>query len=122
MPAPRVLMVYPRFGSHSFWSYHASCEFIGAKYPTAPLGLITVAAMLPPSWDVRLVNRNTEELTDDDLQWADMVMTGGMMVQQPDTLRIIEMCRARRTPVVVGGPDATSSPHVYKAAHFQVLG
>jgi radical SAM superfamily enzyme YgiQ (UPF0313 family) len=122
MQAPRVLMVYPRFGSHSFWSYHASCEFLGAKYPTAPLGLITVAAMLPPSWDVRLINRNTEELTEDDLRWADMVMTGGMMVQQPDTLRIIEMCRARGTPVVVGGPDATSSPHVYKAANFRVLG
>jgi radical SAM superfamily enzyme YgiQ (UPF0313 family) len=122
MQAPRVLMVYPRFSSHSFWSYHASCEFLGAKYPTAPLGLITVAAMLPPTWDVRLINRNTEELTEADLQWADMVMTGGMMVQQPDTLRIIEMCRARGTPVVVGGPDATSSPHVYKAAHFQVLG
>jgi radical SAM superfamily enzyme YgiQ (UPF0313 family) len=122
MQAPHVLMVYPGFGSHSFWSYHASCEFLGAKYPTAPLGLITVAAMLPPAWEVRLVNRNTEELSEDDLRWADMVMTGGMMVQQPDTLRIIDMCRARGLPVVIGGPDATSSPHVYKAANFRVLG
>lgn len=122
MAPTRVLMVYPRFSSLTFWSYQASCDFLGAKYPTAPLGLITVAAMLPAEWDIRLVNRNTEELSEDDLDWADMVMTGGMMVQQPDTLRIIDMCRARGKPVVVGGPDATSSPHVYKSADFQVLG
>jgi radical SAM superfamily enzyme YgiQ (UPF0313 family) len=115
-------MVYPRFNALSFWNYQASCEFVGTKYPTAPLGLITVAAMLPSAWDIRLINRNTEELADDDLQWADMVMTGGMMVQQPDTLRLIELCRQRGKPVVVGGPDVTSSPHVYKAADFQVLG
>lgn len=122
MTTVRVLMVYPRFSSLTFWSYQASCDFLGAKYPTAPLGLITVAAMLPAEWDIRLVNRNTEELSEDDLDWADMVMTGGMMVQQPDTLRIIDMCRARGKAVVVGGPDATSSPHVYKSADFQVLG
>jgi radical SAM superfamily enzyme YgiQ (UPF0313 family) len=120
--ATRVLMVYPRFSSQTFWSYQASCDFLGVKYPTAPLGLITVAAMLPPDWDVRLVNRNTETLTEDDLGWADMVMTGGMMVQQPDTLRLIKMCRERGKPVVVGGPDVTLSPHVYKAADVQVLG
>src|SRR5262245_12684953 len=118
----RVLRVYPRFNAASFWNYQASCEFLGAKYPTVPLGLITVAAMLPSTWAIRLVNRNTEDLTEDDLQWADMVMTGGMMVQQPDTLHLIDLCRARKKPIVVGGPDATSSPHVYKRANFQVLG
>src|SRR4029079_768031 len=90
-----VLMIYPLFNALSFWNYQAACEFVGAKYPTAPLGLITVAAMLPPHWDVRLVNRNTEELTEADFDWADMVMAGGMLVQQPDTLRLIEMCRQR---------------------------
>ena len=120
--ATRLLMISPRFNSRSFWNYQAACDFAGAKYPTAPLGLITVAAMLPREWDIRLVNRNTEELTDADLDWADMVMTGGMLVQQPDALRLIQMCRARGKPVVVGGPDVTSSPHVYEAADFQVLG
>jgi radical SAM superfamily enzyme YgiQ (UPF0313 family) len=120
--AVKVLMVYPRFNALSFWNYQAACEFVGAKYPTMPLGLITVAAMLPKDWVVRLVNRNTEQLSDDDIGWADMVMTGGMLVQQPDTLRLIEMCQARGKPVVVGGPDPTSSPHVYQAADFQVLG
>ena len=98
------------------------CAVVGAKYPTIPLGLITVAAMLPGEWDVRLVNLNTEELSDADLEWADLVMTGGMMFQQAGTLDIIEMCRARGKPVAVGGPDVSSSPHVYERANFRVVG
>ena len=74
----RVLMVYPKFIPNSFWNYTEACELVGAKYPAAPLGLITVAAMLPKHWDIRLVNRNTEPLTDADLDWADLVMIGGM--------------------------------------------
>ncbi|HLG89356.1 MAG TPA: B12-binding domain-containing radical SAM protein [Alphaproteobacteria bacterium] len=117
-----VLMIFPRFNASSFWNYGAACELTGARYPAAPLGLITVAALLPKEWDVRLVNRNTETLTDDDFAWADLVMTGGMLPQRNDTLRIIEMCRAGSKPVVVGGPDVTSTPSFYSAANFQVLG
>ncbi|PWB60277.1 MAG: B12-binding domain-containing radical SAM protein [Bradyrhizobiaceae bacterium] len=115
-------MIYPRFTSESFWNFREACELVGAKYPAIPLGLITVAAMLPKEWTVRLVNRNTEELTEEDLAWADMVMTGGMLFQQVDTLAIIDMCRERGIPVVVGGPDATSSPHVYAGADYRLLG
>jgi len=118
----KVLMIFPRFNTNSFWNYRATCELKGARYPAAPLGLITVAALLPRSWEVRLVNRNTETLGEADLEWADLVMTGGMLFQQPDTLRIIEMCRARCTPVVVGGPDVTSAPDIYNRANFRVLG
>jgi len=118
----RVLMVYPRFASDSFWVYTPACEIVGARYPTAPLGMITVAAMLPSSWEVRLVNRNTEALAEDDLEWADMVMTGGMLFQQADSLRIIAMAQALGKPVAVGGPDVTSHPYIYKAADFQILG
>ena len=64
---------------------------MGAKYPAAPLGLITVAAMLPKHWEIRLVNRNTELLTDADLDWADLVMTGGMLNQQPDAIHLIDL-------------------------------
>jgi radical SAM superfamily enzyme YgiQ (UPF0313 family) len=117
-----VLLVAPRFSGRSFWNFEAACEVYGARFPAPPLGLITVAALLPSSWQCRLVNRNTEELQESDLDWADLVMTGGMLPQQPDTLRIIELAHARRKPVVVGGPDATSSPEAYKASDFQVLG
>jgi hypothetical protein len=118
----RVLMVYPRFHADSFWVYTPACEVVGARYPTAPLGLITVAAMLPPSWDIRLVNRNTEELADADMEWADLVMTGGMLMQQPDCLKIIDRAHRFGKPVVVGGPDITSHPHMYPTADFAVLG
>ena len=120
--ACRVLLIYPRFVSETFWNFAEACELMGARYPTAPLGLITVAAMLPSHWEARLVDRNTEDLTDADLAWADMVMTGGMLPQQADTLALIELCRRNDRPVIIGGPDATSSPHIYKEADFRVLG
>lgn len=120
--ATKVLMIFPQFMPHAFWSYEGALDLLGAKYPTTPLGMITVAALLPGDWDVRLVNRNTREVTEADLAWADMVMTGGMLPQQHDALGIIDMCRARHLPVVVGGPDATSSPQIYAKADFRVLG
>jgi radical SAM superfamily enzyme YgiQ (UPF0313 family) len=118
----KVLMIYPRFAADTFWNFAETCEIFGAKYPAAPLGLITVAALLPSSWSIRLVNRNTEELTDGDLDWADLVVTGGMLPQQIDTLDIIDLCRAHGKPVAVGGPAVSSSPHIYRTANFRVVG
>jgi radical SAM superfamily enzyme YgiQ (UPF0313 family) len=118
----RVLMIYPKFVPNSFWNYTEACELVGAKYPAAPLGLITVAAMLPKHWDIRLINRNTESLTDADLDWADLVMTGGMLNQQPDAVYLIDLAHLHGKPVCVGGPDVTSSPHLYADADLQVLG
>ncbi|HEV2153645.1 B12-binding domain-containing radical SAM protein [Bradyrhizobium sp.] len=117
-----VLMLYPLFTAESFWSFGESCKLMGVRRPAAPLGLITVAAMLPKSWTIRLIDRNTQPFDDDDLAWADVVFTGGMMPQQVDTLRLIDKCRAAGKPVVVGGPDPTSSPHIYEKADFRVLG
>ncbi|MGV7218895.1 B12-binding domain-containing radical SAM protein [Bradyrhizobium sp. UFLA05-112] len=123
VPRPcNVLMLYPLFTAESFWSFGESCKLMGVRRPAAPLGLITVAAMLPESWTIRLIDCNTTPLGDDDLDWADVVFTGGMLPQQTDTLRLIELCRAKTKPVVVGGPDPTSSPHLYARADFQVLG
>ena len=117
-----VLMIYPRFTMRTFWNLTEACKLSGVRYPNAPLGLITVAAMLPPHWNVRLVDLNIEEATVADLTWADMVMTGGMIPQQIDTLRVIKLAHQNGKPVVVGGPDATSSPHIYHEADFRVLG
>jgi radical SAM superfamily enzyme YgiQ (UPF0313 family) len=122
MSAPKVLMVFPRFNPNSFWSMQAACDVWGVKCPAPPLGMITVAALLPREWSIKLVNRNAEELKTEDIDWADMVMTGGMLPQQKDTLLLIERCQARGKPVVVGGPDPTSSPDVYAHADFLVLG
>ncbi len=118
----RALLAYPRFLSASFWSYRETCELVEARYPATPLGLLTVAAMLPPEWELRLVDRNVEDLRTADLDWADIVLTGGMMPQQRDCLEIIRMAQQRGKPVLVGGPDATSSPHLYAEADHLVLG
>jgi radical SAM superfamily enzyme YgiQ (UPF0313 family) len=120
--ACNVLLIYPRFAADTFWNFAETCELFGALYPAAPLGLITVAALLPSSWIVRLVDRNAEELTGQDLEWADLVMTGGMLPQQPDTLEVIDLCHAKGKPVVVGGPAVTSTPYIYEKADFRVLG
>jgi radical SAM superfamily enzyme YgiQ (UPF0313 family) len=81
-----------------------------------------VAALLPSHWQVRLVDRNVEDLRDQDLAWADVVMTGGMLPQQRDALSLVERSHQAGIPVVVGGPDVTASPEVYQAAEFRVLG
>jgi radical SAM superfamily enzyme YgiQ (UPF0313 family) len=117
-----VLMIFPRFNANSFWNYQATCEMVGARYPAPPLGLITVAAMLPESWDIRLINRNTEDLSEADIAWADMIMTGGMLPQQWDTLAVIDLAQTHGKPVVVGGPGVTSTPEAYDTADFRVVG
>jgi radical SAM superfamily enzyme YgiQ (UPF0313 family) len=120
--ACNVLLIYPRFAGETFWNFAAACEIFGARYPTSPLGLITVAAMLPSHWNLRLLDRNVEELTDSDIGWADLVMTGGMLPQHDDLLEIIGLCNRLGKPVAIGGPGATSVPHFYAKADFQVLG
>jgi len=118
----RCLLVQPEFSPHSFWNYKQVCDFVGAKYPAPPLGLMTVAALLPQHWQFRLVDENVSPLTDDDIRWAQMVMVTGMLPQQAGILRTIERAHEHGVPVVVGGPDATSQPEVYAAADFLVLG
>ena len=118
----KALLIYPQFNAPSFWNYRATCELLGARYPAAPLGLITVAALLPQEWDIRLIDRNTGSLDLADIDRADIIMTGGMLPQQRDLLQIIELCQSRGKPVVVGGPDVSSSPHIYERADFQIRG
>ena len=120
--ACNALLIYPRFEAETFWSFRRTSEVFGAKHPASPLGLITVAALLPQAWSIRLLNRNTEELTDDDLDWADVIFTGGMLPQGGDIFDIVDLCRARGKPVVVGGPGVTSSPWFYRNANIQILG
>src|SRR5436305_13324541 len=106
----RVLMIYPRFIPNSFWNYTEACELVGAKYPAAPLGLITVAALCPKDWDLRLVNRNTEELTDADLDWSDLIMIGGMLNQQPDFLYLMQLAHLHGRPARASRLRLSSTP------------
>ena len=120
--ACNVLLVFPRFNPNSFWALKDTCEISGAQAPSPPLGLLTVAAMLPQHWTFRLVNLNGAVLADADIAWADMVMTGGMLPQADSAVDVIEICKAAGVPVVVGGPDPTSRPEIYERANFRVLG
>lgn len=121
--APKsILMVYPEFPRYSFWNYKEPCHLAGVKHPASPLGLITVAALLPPDWDIKLVDMNTSELRDADIDWADLVFIGGMLPQQIMILRLIDRVHARGKKVVIGGPDPTSQPDKYRKADFLVLG
>ncbi len=120
--SPNVLMIFPKFNANSYWSMQAVCDIEGRKCLAPPLGLITLAALLPAAWNIRLINRNAEDLSDADIDWADLVMTGGMMPQRLDSLALIEQCQARGKPVAIGGPDSMSSPDVFTHADFRVLG
>jgi radical SAM superfamily enzyme YgiQ (UPF0313 family) len=115
-------MVFPRFNPRSFWSLKATCKAHGASAVMPPLGLMTVAALLPKDWTVRLVDRNVHALKHADISWADLVMVGGMIVQRPDALEVLALCRRQGKPVVCGGPDTTSSPEAYADADVLVLG
>lgn len=118
----RCLLVQPGFSSNSFFNFSNVARLVGAKYPAAPLGLMTVAALLPQHWEFKLVDENVEPLTDAQLAWGDVVMTGGMLPQQQAILQIGERARGLGKPVVIGGADPTQQPHLYAAADFLVLG
>jgi len=95
---------------------------VGAKYPAAPLGLITLAALLPKSWQMKLVDMNTEDLADSDIDEADLVFIGGMLPQQANFLKLIDRVHSRGKKVVSGGPDPTSQPEIYNNSDYLVLG
>lgn len=116
------LFVQPRFSPHNFWNYLPVAHALGAKSVAPPLGLLTVAAMLPRHWSVSLVDLNVREVTRREWDAADLVCVGGMLPQQPSTLEVIAQAKQRGKYVVVGGADPTSQPGVYAAADALVLG
>ena len=120
----KVLLVAPKFSGESFWSLTDTCKLANAKTTTVPLGFLTLAAMLPADWDLRLVDCQVEPLTDAHFAWADLVMTGGMLPQAAETVTVIRRAQAAGKPVCVGGADPTSRPEWYAAtgAEFLVLG
>jgi radical SAM superfamily enzyme YgiQ (UPF0313 family) len=118
----KCLLVQTIFSGFSFWNYQEVCEIVGAKYPAAPLGLLTVAALLPQHWIFRLIDENVEPLLDNHLKWADIVCVGGMLPQQSSMLNLIHRAHDLDRIVVVGGSDPTSQPDVYLDADFLVLG
>lgn len=118
----KCLIIQSEFSEFSFWNYVDVCKIVGAKYPAAPLGLLTVAALLPQQWTFKLVDANIEPVLDEHFQWADIICVGGMLPQQSSMLALINRAHQFGLPVVVGGPDPTSQPELYQSADFLVLG
>jgi radical SAM superfamily enzyme YgiQ (UPF0313 family) len=118
----RCLIIQSAFSKFSFWNYVDVCKMVGAKYPAAPLGLLTVAALLPQQWTFKLVDENIEPVLDKHFEWADIVCVGGMLPQQVSMLSLIERAHGFHLPVVAGGPDPTSQPELYQSADYLVLG
>ncbi|TFH39173.1 MAG: DUF4070 domain-containing protein [Bacteroidia bacterium] len=116
------LLVHPEFSRNSSLNYVDVCRIAGAKYPIPPLGLMTVAALLPQDWNFKLIDLNTTSLQDKYFEWADIVCTGGMLSQQPGIIAIIRKAHEYGIKVVVGGPDPTCQPNLYSEADYLVMG
>ena len=111
----RALLVCPEFPL-SFWSFRKSCQLRGNRAVNPPLGLLTVAALLPPEWELRLVDLNTRKLTEQDWQWADAVLISAMYIQKDGLLALAREAKQRGKTVVAGGPYPTSLPEATLAA------
>ena len=99
----KVLLIYPEY-PNTFWSYSEILKIIDRKAIFPPLGLLTVASMLPEEWEKKLIDCNVNDLIDADLYWADMVFISAMIVQKEDVNSILRRCKELDKTVVVGGP------------------
>lgn len=118
----RALLIYPVF-PQSFWSFEKVLALVNRKALLPPLGLITVAGILPQDWELKLVDRNVREVTEAEWDWAELVIVSAMIVQKPDFMAQIQAAKKRGKRVAVGGPYPTSLPEEVEAmgADYLVL-
>lgn len=115
-----ILMVYPEFPD-TFWSFKHALRFIHKKASGPPLGLLTIAAMLPREWNKRLVDMNVRTLTRQDLEWADYVFLSAMIIQQASTKEVIARCNEVGVKVVAGGPLFTAEWQRFPGVDHYIL-
>jgi radical SAM superfamily enzyme YgiQ (UPF0313 family) len=117
----KILLVYPRY-PETFWSFRNAMKFIDRKASFPPLGLMTVAAMLPEPWDKRLVDMNVRPLAEQDLRWADYVFISAMTIQRQSAQEVIDRCRQLGVKTVAGGPLFTACHDDFPEVDHLVLG
>jgi radical SAM superfamily enzyme YgiQ (UPF0313 family) len=115
-----ILLIYPEFPD-TFWSFKHALKFVHKKSSSPPLGLLTVAAMLPGTWEKRLVDMNVQELREPDLAWADMVMISAMTVQRESTQQVIVRIKSAGKTIVAGGPLFTAEPETFPEVDHLIL-
>ncbi len=103
----KVLLLYPKFPK-TFWSFKYALPFIGKKAAFPPLGLLTVAALLPPDWEKRLIDLNVQKLNEKDIEWADFLFLSAMVIQKESVREIINQAKRFNKKIVAGGPLFTT--------------
>jgi radical SAM superfamily enzyme YgiQ (UPF0313 family) len=116
-----VLLVNPKFPD-SYWGFKHALKFEWKRSAYPPLGLITIAALLPRDWNRRLVDCEVDELTSDDIQWADMVFITGMLIQKEAVHRVATMCKALNKVVLLGGPYVSTNSETAPDADHIFIG
>jgi radical SAM superfamily enzyme YgiQ (UPF0313 family) len=116
----RALLIYPEFPD-TFWSFRYALKFIHRKASSPPLGLLTIAAMLPEAWEKKLVDMNVGSLDDDDLRWANLVFVSAMSVQKESVKGVIARCKAAGVRIVAGGPLFTTECEAFGDIDHLVL-
>lgn len=116
----KILLVNPKYRD-TFWSFKYALKFIFKKAASPPLGLLTVASMLPEEWEKRLVDMNVTRLADKDLKWADYVFLGAISVQKESVKEVIARCRQTGARIVAGGPLFTTGYEEFEGVDHFVL-
>ena len=116
-----ILLVYPRCPD-TFWNFGHILRFVGKKAAFPPLGLLTVAAMLPESWSLKLVDLNVRDLADEDIAWADAVFVSAMIVQEPSAREVVDRAKTMGKTVVMGGPLVTTAAERFPEPDTCVVG
>ena len=117
----KILLVYPQYPD-TFWSFKHALKIVSKKASFPPLGLLTIAAMLPNEWEKKLVDMNVTTLTDKHLKWADYVFISAMVVQQDSVKAIITRCKKLNAKIVAGGPLFTTGYEEFDGVDHFVLG
>lgn len=117
----KILMVYPSYPD-TFWSFKHALKFVSKKASFPPLGLLTVATMLPSEWEKKLVDMNVTSLTDEDIKWADYVFISAMVVQRDSVQEVVARCQRLNTRIVAGGPLFTTGYDEFDDIDHLVLG
>ncbi|HEU5335291.1 MAG TPA: hypothetical protein VFU27_04980, partial [Terriglobales bacterium] len=116
-----ALLIYPEWPD-TYWSFKHALPFEGKRSAYPPLGLLTVASLLPSHWNKRLVDTNVRRLTDADLRWADVALLSGMLVHKQDLQQLLHRCRARGLRTVLGGPVTSGVVDIREHADHVVVG
>jgi len=117
----KVLLVYPQTPD-TFWSFRHVLRLVSKRSSLPPLGLLTIAAMLPAEWQLKLVDLNVQHLRDEDLAWADYVMLSAMMVQKDSVLEVVRRCRSAGKTLIAGGPLFATGHEAFAEIEHFVLG